>query len=87
MSSNPLKDDPKRDAAIRHEARLLWEADGKPACGPEGYIEKATDLIAIKGVPQGTPVKDLPPAELDGVEIDDPRAGINVDADPNHNFD
>ncbi|MFT8326357.1 hypothetical protein [Gluconobacter oxydans] len=87
MSSNPLKDDPKRDAAIRHEARLLWEADGKPACGPEGYIEKATDLIAIKGVPQGTPVKDLPPAELDSVEIDDPRAGINVDADPNHNFD
>lgn len=87
MSSNPLKDDPKRDAAIRHEARLLWEADGKPACGPEGYIEKATDLIAIKGVPQGTPVKDLPPPELDGVEIYDARAGINVDADPYHNFD
>ncbi|MFT9220803.1 hypothetical protein [Gluconobacter oxydans] len=87
MSSNPLKDDPKRDAAIRHEARLLWEADGKPACGPEGYIEKATDLIAIKGVPQGTPVKDLPPPELDGVEIDDARAGVDVDADPNHNFD
>ncbi|MFT8980226.1 hypothetical protein [Gluconobacter oxydans] len=87
MSTNPLKDDPKRDAAIRHEARLLWEADGKPACGPEGYIQNATDLIAIKGVPQGTPVKDLPPPELDGVEIDDARAGINVDADPNHNFD
>lgn len=87
MSNNPLKDDPKRDAAIRHEARLLWEADGKPACGPEAYLEKATDLIAIKGVPQGTPVKDLPPPELDGVEIDDPRASINVDADPNHNFD
>lgn len=87
MSSNPLKNDPKRDAAIRHEARLLWEADGKPACGPEGYIEKATDLIAIKGVPQGTPVKDLPPAELDGVEIDDARAGIDLNADPNHNFD
>lgn len=87
MSSNPLEADPKRDAAIRHEARLLWKADGKPACGPEGYIEKATDLIAIKGVPEGTPVKDLPPPELDGVEIDDARAGIDVDADPNHNFD
>lgn len=87
MSKNPLEADPKRDAAIRHEAKILWEADGKPAGGPEAYLEKAEDLISIKGVPQGTRVTDLPPPELDGVEIDDARAGVNVNEDPNHNFD
>lgn len=85
-NDNPL-DDPKRDAAIRREAKLLWEADGKPAGGPEAYLEKAEDLISIKGVPLGTPVGDLPPPELADVQIEDSHLQENLGEFPEHNTD
>lgn len=87
MSNNPLEADPKRDAAIRREAKLLWEADGKPDGGPEAYLDKATDLISIKGVPEGTPLEDLPPPELADVQIEDPRLQENLGEFPERSTD
>ncbi|AQS88512.1 hypothetical protein AA101099_0364 [Neoasaia chiangmaiensis NBRC 101099] len=48
---NPLEDSPQRAARILAKARELWAADSKPACGPEGYREAATDLVGMESNP------------------------------------
>lgn len=48
MATNPLEDDPKRDARIRERAYLLWEADGRPNGGDLEYWERARELIGME---------------------------------------
>lgn len=45
---NPLEASPERDARILAKAKEMWEADGKPAAGPEAYKEAASDLIGME---------------------------------------
>ncbi|EHH67506.1 hypothetical protein [Gluconobacter morbifer] len=70
---NPLKDSPQQEARILAKAKELWEADGKPACGPEGYKEEATDLIgmALNSDAGEVPVKSPVPLDANGQPIEE----------------
>lgn len=37
-----------RQKRIRARARRLWEDAGKPSGGPEGYLDRACELVAIE---------------------------------------
>ncbi|MBS1087842.1 DUF2934 domain-containing protein [Gluconobacter wancherniae] len=87
MSDNPLAPNAKRDAAIKAEAKLLWESEGRPEGGPEAYMERAEDLISIKGVPRGVNVKDLPDPELADVQIENARLQENLGEFPERSTD
>ncbi|MCQ9155098.1 hypothetical protein [Acidomonas methanolica] len=61
---NPL--DPSRQtlARIIAKAKEMWEADGKPACGPEAYREAATDIIGMEMSGPGGQMPVDPPVPL-----------------------
>jgi hypothetical protein len=54
-------------ARVEQKARDLWEAQGRPAEGPEHFMDMAQELLAIAENPQATtrPVHDprIPDAE------------------------
>ncbi len=77
---NPLEDSPQRDAKIRAKAKEMWIADGKPTCGPEGYMEQATDLIGMEINPDAGEIPVEPPVPLgpDGEPIEDARIQENL---------
>lgn len=80
MSDNPLEPSKTRDAKIKTKARELWEADGKPGCGADAYLEQAGDLVGMEENPTAgeIPVSDLPPPELAGVQVEDARIQENL---------
>ncbi|MBV1836617.1 hypothetical protein [Acetobacter estunensis] len=77
---NPLEDSPKRDAQIKAKAREMWIADGKPTCGPEGYMEAATDLVGMTINPDAgeIPVEPEVPIGPEGEPIEDARIQENL---------
>ncbi|MCE0744172.1 hypothetical protein LWC05_09795 [Acetobacter sicerae] len=77
---NPLEDSPQRDARIKAKAREMWIADGKPTCGPEGYMEAATDLIGMEINPDAgeIPVESPVPLAPNGEPIEDAKIQENL---------
>lgn len=68
MARNPLAPDPARDRKIKARAKELWEADGKPGCGPDAYMEQAADLIGMEANPHAG---ELPPDGPDTAGVPD----------------
>ncbi|OUJ15399.1 hypothetical protein [Acetobacter sp. DsW_063] len=77
---NPLEESPARQARIKARAKALWEADGKPTCGPEGYLEAAGDLVGMEINPEAgqEPVDPAVPLGPDGRPIEDARLQDNL---------
>jgi hypothetical protein len=68
-----MADEDKRIAA---RARALWEQAGRPASGPEDYVGRARELIAIEEHEQDT-LKPTGAEPQENVE-DDPIASPDV---------
>src|SRR5579872_4951519 len=51
MATNPLKDDPVRDARVRELAYRLWEENGRPHGRDLEFWEQARELVAIEDSP------------------------------------
>ena len=51
MATNPLKDDPVRDARVRELAYRLWEENGRPHGRDLEFWEQARELVAIEASP------------------------------------
>ncbi|NHN87290.1 hypothetical protein [Acetobacter conturbans] len=77
---NPLEDSPKRTASILAKAKEMWIADGKPTCGPEGYMEAATDLIGMEINPDAgeIPVESPVPLGPNGEPVEDAKIQENL---------
>ena len=77
---NPLENSPERDAKIRAKAKEMWITDGKPTCGPEGYMEAATDLIGMEINPDAgeIPVDSPVPLAANGQPIEDAKIQENL---------
>lgn len=77
---NPLENSPARDAHIRARAREMWIADGKPTCGPEGYMEAAADLVGMELNPDAGQEPVDPPVPLgpDGQPIEEAKLQENL---------
>ena len=71
--SNPLEQSPQQNARILAKAHEMWERDGKPACGPEAYKEKAADLIGMESAPDAgqIPVKPFSPVGPEGEPVEE----------------
>lgn len=87
--SNPLIDSPKRDARIAAKAKALWEADGKPECGAEAYLENASDIIGMEEHPHAgeIPVKDLPDPQFADVQVENAEIQQNLGEFPERQTD
>ncbi|MCH4089921.1 hypothetical protein [Acetobacter sp.] len=77
---NPLEDSPQRDARIKARANEMWVADGKPTCGPEGYLEAATDLVGMELNPDAgeIPVEFPVPLAPNGQPIENAKIQENL---------
>ncbi|GBQ22647.1 hypothetical protein ACLRDC_06575 [Gluconacetobacter sacchari] len=70
---NPLDSSPERDARILAKAKEMWVADGRPASGPDAYMEAASDLIGMElnadagQIPVASPV----PLDANGQPIEE----------------
>ncbi|CAI9121719.1 DUF2934 domain-containing protein [Brytella acorum] len=80
MSDNPLEPSETRNARIQARARALWEADGKPGCGADAYLEQAGDLVGMEENPTAgeIPVSDLPPPDLADIQVENARIQENL---------
>ncbi|AOX16387.1 hypothetical protein [Kozakia baliensis] len=80
MAANPLEPNPARDAKIRAKAEELWKADGAPHCGPQTYLEQASEIIGMEENPNAgeIPVKDLPDPEFADTQVEDARIQENL---------
>ncbi|MBB2202234.1 hypothetical protein [Gluconacetobacter tumulisoli] len=69
---NPFEDSPQKQARILAKAKELWEADGKPVCGPAAYKEQASDLIGMECNPDAgqIPVKSPVPIGPNGQPVE-----------------
>ncbi|AOX19895.1 hypothetical protein [Kozakia baliensis] len=85
---NPLENSPQREARILVKAKELWAADGKPACGPEGYKEEAADLVGMESNPDAgqKPVESPVPISADGQPIEEAWLEENL-GDPGGDMD
>ncbi|WP_122050155.1 DUF2934 domain-containing protein [Asaia bogorensis] len=88
-STNPLVDSPERDARIAAKAKELWEADGKPGCGPEAYQENASEIIGMEEHPHAgeIPVKDLPDPQFADVQVENAEIQQNLGEFPERQTD
>lgn len=77
---NPLAASPERDARIQAKAKEMWIADGKPTCGPQGYVEAAADLIGMQLNPDAGEIPVEPPVPLGptGEPIENARIQENL---------
>jgi len=64
------------DKKVAARARLLWEEAGKPSSGPDRYVGRARELIAIEEHQQDT-LKPTGAEPQENVE-DDPIASPDV---------
>lgn len=64
------------DKKVAARSRLLWEEAGKPSSGPDGYVGRARELIAIEEHQQDT-LKPTGAEPQENVE-DDPIASPDV---------
>lgn len=86
---NPLIDTPQRKARIAAKAKELWEADGKPHCGPDAYLENASEIIGMEENPHAgeIPVEDLPEAQFADVQIENAEIQQNLGEFPERQTD
>ena len=73
MGSNETRSEERRVAA---RARSLWEQAGRPAAGPDDYLDRARELVAIEEHEQDT-LKSTGARPQANVE-DDPMASDDV---------
>lgn len=85
---NPLENSPARDAKIRARAKEMWIADGKPTCGPDGYMEAASELVGMEINPDAgeIPVESPVPVGPEGQPVEDARIQENL-GDPGGSMD
>ncbi|BAK82908.1 hypothetical protein GLX_04960 [Komagataeibacter medellinensis NBRC 3288] len=62
---NPLETTPQTQARIAAKAKEMWEADGRPGCGPQAYTEAASELIGMESNPDAGQVPVDSPVPLD----------------------
>ena len=62
---NPLKTTPQTQARIAAKAKEMWEANGKPGCGPDAYKEAASELIGMESNPDAGQIPVDSPVPLD----------------------
>jgi len=88
-STNPLVDSPERDARIAAKAKELWEADGKPGCGPEAYHENASEIVGMEEHPHAgeISVKDLPDPQFADVQVENAEIQQNLGEFPERQTD
>jgi len=88
-STNPLIDSPERDARITAKSHELWEADGKPGCGPEAYLENASEIIGMEEHPYTgeIPVSSLPDPALADVQVENAEIQENLGEFPERQTD
>ncbi|GBR13666.1 DUF2934 domain-containing protein [Asaia spathodeae] len=86
---NPLVDSPERDARIKAKAQELWEADGKPGCGADAYLENASEIIGMEENPHAgeIPVKDLPEPKFADVQVENAEIQKNLGEFPERQTD
>ncbi|GAN95618.1 hypothetical protein Geu3261_0031_023 [Komagataeibacter europaeus NBRC 3261] len=70
---NPLETTPQTEARITAKAKELWEADGRPGCGPDAYRENASELIGMESNPDAgqIPVDSPVPLDANGQPIEE----------------
>lgn len=63
----------KEDKRIAARARELWQEGGKPASGPEAYVDRARELVAIEEHEKDTlmPTGASPRESVEDDPIDD----------------
>ena len=89
MSSNPLEDDPKRDARIRERAYHLWKADGEPHGRDAEYWERARELVGMSesaGAGQISPAADAA-HRINGQIVDEAALEENLGEFPGRQTD
>lgn len=86
---NPLISSPERDARIAAKARELWEADGKPGCGTDAYLENASEIVGMEEHPHSgeIPVDTLPEAQFADVQVENAEIQKNLGEFPERQTD